>query len=129
MKWMRWLARGIGLTVAGFWLLIGFLHAIGDSEPWTWESTVIALLVSASVLGVPIGWRKEAIGGIILVTVATAFGAFAWGTAGHNEGFAVLISGGPFLVIGILFRMAWWRTGIVAATVMDHHAGENGHVD
>jgi hypothetical protein len=129
MIWMRWLARGIGSTVAGLWLLIGVLHAIGDSEPWTWESTAITLLVVASALGVLIGWWKEESGGIALVTVATIFSAFAWVTAGHNKGLALLISGGPFLVAGILFLMAWWRTGKLAAAAMDHHPDEDGHVD
>lgn len=129
VKWMRWLARGIGSTVAGLWLLIGVLHGIGDSEPWTWESTVITVLVAASALGVFIGWWKEAIGGVILVTVAMTFSAFAWVTAGHNKGFAMLISGGPFLVAGTLFLVSWWRTGKQAATGTDHHTGKDGHVD
>jgi hypothetical protein len=129
VTWMRWLARGIGSAVAGLWLVIGLLRGIGDSEPWTWESTAITLLVVASVLGVLIGWRREAIGGIILVTMAAVFSAFAWATAGHNKGFAMLISGGPFLVAGVLFLASWRRTGTLAATGTDHYTGTDGHVD
>jgi hypothetical protein len=86
VNWTRWLARGIGSAVAGLWLLIGALHGIGDSEPWTWESTVITLLVAASALGVLIAWWRDEIGGIVLVITATLFSAFAWVSAGHNRG-------------------------------------------
>lgn len=109
-KWMRWLARGIGSIVAALWLASGVLHGIGDFQPWTLESIVIAVLIVASALGVLIGWRKEAIGRPVLVIVAITCSAFAWGTAGHNKGFAMLISGGPFLVVGILFLASWWSS-------------------
>ena len=129
MKWMCWLARGIGSAVAGLWLLIGVLHGIGGSDPWTWESTVITVLVAALTLGVLIGWWKEAIGGVVLVTVAMVFSAFAWVTAGHNKGFAMLVSGGPFLVAGTLFLVSWWRTQKLAASGTEHHTGTDGPID
>ncbi len=127
-KWMRWLASGIGSTIAGLWVLIGGLHGIGDSESWTWESTAISMLVAAAALGVLIGWWKEAIDGVVLVTVVTVFCAFAWVSAGHYKGFAMLISGGPFLVAGILFLGSWRRTATRAATGKDHHTGNDGRV-
>jgi hypothetical protein len=128
-KWLRWLARGIGSTVAGLWLFIGVLHGVGDSEPWTLESTVIALLIAASALGVLIGWWREAIGGAALVIVAITFSAFAWVTAGHSKGFAMLISGGPFLVVGVMFLASWWRTGKPVVAGTNHHTGKDGYVD
>jgi hypothetical protein len=129
VKWMRWLARGIGSAVAGLWLFIGVVHGVGDSEPWTLESTVIAVLIVASALGVLIGWCREAIGGAALVVVAITFSTFAWVTAGHNKGFAMSISGGPFLVVGVMFLASWWRTGKQVAAGADRHAGVDGHVD
>jgi hypothetical protein len=128
-KWLRWLARGIGSTVTGLWLFIGVLHGIGDSEQWTWESTIITVLVAALALGVLIGWWREAIGGGVLVVVAMAFSAFAWVTAGHNKGFAILISGGPFLVAGILLLMSWRRTGKQPEVGANRHGEPNGRSD
>jgi hypothetical protein len=87
------------------------------------------VLVAAVALGVLIGWWREAIGGAALVIVAITFSAFAWVTAGHSKGFAMLISGGPFLVAGTLFLASWWRTGKQDATGTDHHTAEDGHVD
>jgi hypothetical protein len=129
VRWIRRLARGIGSTIAGIWLLVGALHGIGGPEPWTWESTGITALVAASALGVLIAWRKEAIGGIVLVTVAMVFSAFAWVTAGHNEGFAMLISGGPFLLAGSLFLVSEGMTRKQVATWVGHHTGKDGNYD
>ena len=129
VKWMRWLARGIGSTVAGLWLLIGVLHGIEDSEPWTWESTIITVLVAALALGVLLGWWREAIGGGVLVVVAMVFSAFAWVTAGHNKGFAMLISGGPFLVAGILLLVSWRRAGKQPEVGAKRRGESNGRSD
>jgi hypothetical protein len=129
VKWMRWLACGIGSTVAGLWLLIGVLHGIEDSEPWTWESTIIAVLVAALALGVLLGWWREAIGGGVLAVVAVVFSAFAWVTAGHNKGFAMLISGGPFLVAGILLLVSWRRTGKQLEVGAKRRGESNGRSD
>lgn len=50
-RWIRWIARGLGSLVAGFWLFIGVLLAILGSETWTPESAVMAILIVASALG------------------------------------------------------------------------------
>jgi hypothetical protein len=77
---IRWFARRIGSLVAAYWLFIGILSAIGEREPWTLESTMIAGFIIALVLAVTIAWWREGIGGTI-----AAFSAFAYFTAGHNK--------------------------------------------
>ena len=109
-KWMRWIARGIGSLVAAFWLFMGIAYDIVESRPWTLEDTIMAGLVITSVLGVLIAWWREGIGGTILVVCAVAHSTFAYIVAGHNKGFAMLVSGGPFLLIGILFLASRWRS-------------------
>ncbi len=109
-KWMRWIARGIGSLVVAFWLFMGIGYGIVESGPWTLEDTIMTGLVITSVLGVLIAWWREGIGGIILVVCAVAHSTFAYIVAGHNKGFAMLISGGPFLLIGILFLASGWRS-------------------
>jgi MYXO-CTERM domain-containing protein len=59
--------------------------------------------------GVLTAWWRERIGGIVLLVIALAHGTFALISSGHNRGFAVLISGGPFLLIGLLFLASWRR--------------------
>jgi hypothetical protein len=125
-KWIRWIARGLGSLVAGLWLLTGILHAFVEPEPWTLESSILAVLIIASAVGVLIAWWREGIGGTIVVVVGIAYSAFAWVAAGHNKGFAMLISGGPFLVVGTLFLVSWWSSDKQRPAGMDQHGGENG---
>jgi len=67
-------------------------------------------LIPASALSVLITWRQEEIGGTLLLICAIAHSTFEYFASGHNQGLAMLISGGPFLLVGILFLASWWRT-------------------
>ena len=109
-KWIRWLARGTGSLAAAFWLFVGIVAGISETEPWTVESAILAGLILSSALGVLIAWFREGIGGGIVVMCAIAHSTFAYIVSGHNKGFAMLITGGPFLLSGILFLISWWRS-------------------
>jgi len=45
-----------------------------------------------------------------VVIGAVALGTLAYVTAGFNKGWAMLITGGPLLVIGLLFLASWRRS-------------------
>ena len=109
-KWVRWIARGIGSLVGGLFLLIGIASAIFDPTPWSLEGAMLAGLVIFAVLGILIAWWREGIGGTVVLIGAIALGTFAYVTAGHNKVWAMLITGGPLLVTGILFLASWWRS-------------------
>ena len=118
-KWMRRIARGIGLLVGAFWLisLVASLVAdlvSGDPAP-SWEGKILAGLIVAVVVGVAIAWRWERIGGTIVVIGAIALGTFSYVTAGFNKVWVMLITGGPLLVAGILFMICGRRTGSLKA--------------
>jgi len=104
-KTIRWLARILGLIIVLFWLIISLGYAFSDSESFTGESLIITLLVIITTIGFIITWRKEKQGGIILITGGIIHSTIAYFMAGHNHFFAVLISGFPFILIGILFYM------------------------
>ena len=107
-RWLRWLGRGTGSLVAGFWLFIAVVGAVGGAEPWTLESSILTGLIVCSVAGVAVAWWREGLGGTLLLVIAAAYGLFAYFAAGHNKGMAVAVSGGPFLVVGLLFLASWW---------------------
>lgn len=112
-KRLRWFARGIGTLAAAFWVFSLIASGIGDAlsgNPLTLEGAVLATLVIIAVVGVAIAWRRERIGGMVTVVAAVALCVFAYITAGHNRGYAMAVSGGPFLLAGILFLVSWWRS-------------------
>jgi hypothetical protein len=108
-RWIRWIARGLGTLLAGFWLFIGILLAALGSEPWTPESAVMATLIVASALAVLVAWWREGIGAILVIFAGVAHCVFAYLASGHNTLFAMLISGVPFVLVGILFLSSWHR--------------------
>jgi hypothetical protein len=95
--------------LASFWLFIGILLAALGSGPWTPESAVMAILIVASALSVLVAWRREGIGAILVIVVGVAHCVFAYLASGHNTLLAVLISGVPFVLVGILFLSSWQR--------------------
>ena len=110
-KWLRRLARGIGSVPAAFWLFIGIASAIGNDEPLTWESYFIAGFTVTAVILTIVAWRREKVGGILLIIFGLLFSTFAYFSAGHNKWIAVLPSGVPFLIAGVLFLASWRASG------------------
>jgi hypothetical protein len=98
----------LGTLAAGFWVFIGILEAIAGSDPWTIQSTVLAVLIIAGAVAVAVAWWREGIGGSLLLLVGLAHGVFAFVAAGQNKLFAVAITGVPFLLTGFLFLVSWW---------------------
>ena len=105
---LRDAARTLGAMIAVVWLLAGISYAILD--PWTLTSELVIVFLFFLALGVGIAWWKEGAGGMMLVVLSVAFSIFACIEATHNRALAVFISGGPFLVVGILFLVTWRRS-------------------
>lgn len=102
MRWVRRVARGLGTLAAAWWLFVGAAEAIVGREPWTLEGAQLGVLIVANGAGVALAWWRERIGGTVLVVAGAALCLFAYLTAGHNKGLAVLVSGAPFLLAGVL---------------------------
>ena len=109
-KPVRWIARITGSLVAAFWLFIGIVSGIGEPAPWPLESAILAALIIVSALGVLIAWWREGLGGLVIIGCAVANSVFAFFAAGHSRGMAILIAGGPWLVVGSLFLASWHRS-------------------
>ena len=114
-RWIRWTARVLGALLAGFWVFIGVLLGILGSEPRTTESAVMATLILVSALAVSVAWWREGIGAILVIAAGVAHCVFAYLASGHNTLFAMLISGVPFVLVGILFLSSWHRRRTTAA--------------
>ena len=106
IKWLRWIARGLGTLAGAWWLLSGIAHAIWGREPLTVEGALLGALIVANVAGVALAWWRAPVGGVVLALAGAALCVFAYLTAGHNKGFAVLVSGAPFTVAGVLLLVS-----------------------
>jgi hypothetical protein len=106
-RWLCPFARLWGTLAAAVWLVVWVLAGVSGDAPWTAESSVLATLIIASVLGVIVGWWRAGFGGMLLVIAAVAHAIFAYLTAEHNQGLSILVTGGPFLVAGALFLLCW----------------------
>jgi hypothetical protein len=110
VKILRRLARGIGTLIASFWLFIVIMSIFTESAEMDTESAIMTILIFSSIIGVIVAWFRELEGGIIILVVAIAHSINALIVAGRNQVFAILVSGGPFFVIGSLFIATWWRS-------------------
>jgi hypothetical protein len=95
--------------IAGFWVFTGVAQAIIESGPPALEDMIMAGLINTTAIGVVVAWYRVKIGGIILVLAAIAHTTFAFIAAGRNILLALVISGGPFFIIGILFLLSHWK--------------------
>ncbi len=116
-KAIHWTARVLGSVSGAFWVLaltlstiVEYKKGVEPTPEAKLEGTILGFLVAIVVIGVIIAWFREGIGGFITVIGAIALSIFAYISAGHNKIFAMLTSGIPFLITGILFLISWWRT-------------------
>jgi hypothetical protein len=109
----RWriIVRRIGLalgTLAGsFWAFIVIVSLFQGVQDLDLESGILTVLIVAGIGATIQAWRDAFAGSFALMGVGAAFMIFAWFSAGHNKGFAMIISGGPFLLSGLLI---WFST-------------------
>jgi uncharacterized membrane protein YGL010W len=107
---IRWAARAIGTIVVLFWLLIAVGYGITEPSKMTLDDMIMAVLVAGTTVGVALSWINEKTGGIITLLFGLAHSAYALIEAGHNQGLAMLVSGGPFILVGMLFLLAYKRS-------------------
>ena len=103
---MSWVARGVGTFIGGLWLIIAVGEVVAEPLPSTFEGRMMAGLTVGCIISTLLAWWREDLGGILLVVCAITLSTFAYLAAGNNWPMAVLVSGGPFLLSGILFLMA-----------------------
>jgi hypothetical protein len=109
-KTLRWIARIFGTLIVLLWLIVALAYGTLEPSELGAEDIMMAILVVGTTIGVLLAWKLERIGGIITLLFGIAHSIFALFASGHNHAFAMLISGGPFIVIGILFLIVSARS-------------------
>ena len=106
--WIRWLARGIGSFFALAFLYLGI--TTGPMSPSLEEVAVVLTLV----LGVLIAWRREGLGGLILLLAAVVlFLIMVFVVAADypdQRPTLLQVFVVPYLVPGSLFLICWLRS-------------------
>jgi hypothetical protein len=103
------IARAIGTFAAVMWMLplVGALITREPIEEGALaESIAVGTLATVNVFGVVLAFRRERLGGMVLITAGAAFSIFAIFSAGRNQALAAVVSGGPFIVSGLLFILS-----------------------
>jgi hypothetical protein len=106
----RWIARALGAFLACFWLFILIISLVQGEVFLDRESIIMMSLIAISIAGVAIAWWNDLLGGWLLLIVGTVYSVFAYLAAGHNKGLAMLVSGAPVLITGILFLASAQRS-------------------
>lgn len=108
---LRWIARVISTCFALFWLFV-WLDIVACDVLFgmiciDWEMALLAFFAVASVFSVILAWRKEGIGGSVMLLWGIGFTLFAALNAETNPAISMLISGVPFFIAGIFFLTSW----------------------
>lgn len=110
----RWLGRVISTLAATFWLLILLdivaCDALVGFACVNWEMVLLILFVTVSVFSVILAWRKEGIGGFLMLVWGIIFTLIAAIDSGSYQAISMLVSGVPFIVSGLLFLISWLVT-------------------
>ena len=105
---IRKIARIASVIVGGYWAFALSMEAIMLKKMvWNLETTLLVTFVVILLIGVVIAWINEKIGGTVLILAGIGFSIFAYFSAGHNKILAMLVSGVPFIICGILFLITW----------------------
>ena len=105
---IRKIARIASVIVGGYWAFALSMEAIMLKKMvWNLETTLLVTFVIILLIGVVIAWINEKIGGTVLILAGIGFSIFAYFSAGRNQILAMLVSGVPFIICGILFLIAW----------------------
>ena len=111
---MRWPARTISLLATAIWFLIMLdiilCEFVVGCITITWETAFLVFLVVASALSVIFAWRREGIGGLVMILWGLMFSIIAYITSRPYQIVSILATGVPFIIAGSLFLASWWRS-------------------
>ena len=96
----------IGIAFGSIWAFVLINEILFGNEPVTLEGIILFSMAVLILLFVIYAIaRSEQIGGIVIIILSIAMCIFSYGTAGRNKILAVVITGVPFLISGILFLL------------------------
>mgnify|MGYP000876044226 CR=1 FL=1 len=107
---IRWTARTIGIALLA--LIAAFAIGEGVPNPLRGSSSekLCHVAMLAMLVGQIVAWRREGIGGLVILGGFTLFAVV-------NHGVPLNIVFGPWLLTGVLYLVCWWREPKAAGVV------------
>jgi hypothetical protein len=109
-------ARALSSGVAAFWVYAAIGYAIANRGiPWSRETVGLAMLIAGTAASAVFAYTSSGLGGALMLLCGITHGLTTFWTAESGKLAASVLSGGPFLLAGLLFISAWLRTRRKAA--------------
>jgi hypothetical protein len=110
----------LGTVLAVYLVFSNVVALITNFMAWDFIAYASFAFIVICAVGVIVAWFKEKIGGIILVVSAVAVSIFSIIVGLNNPNFdfmdLIILVGLPFLIIGILFLVYWWKSRKLSAS-------------
>lgn len=116
---MRYIARALALIWACWWTFFALVSGAGEGLRGLLANAPNALPELAFLLSVAIAWRREAIGGVLLLLCGLF--AFFFFHIGRNP-FMLSTMVLPPLVAASLFVACWRKSGTISGTPQNRRA-------
>ena len=104
---LRFISRAIATGATLFWLFVlsasVFVEEAGGTSIEGW---FLLGLIMAAAAGSVVMYLRQGTGSVVVLIAGVALAVFAVVTAGRNQLLAVLVSGFPFIVAGLLGLIA-----------------------
>ncbi len=109
---LRWIARAMSTLAAALWLLILLdilaCDALVGFICVNWEMAFLAGIVVFSVSLVWLTWRRESLGGSLMILWGVIFSAIAYTSSRKYLTLSLVLTGVPFIISGCLFMFGGW---------------------
>ena len=103
-------ARALSSGVAAFWLYIGIGYAIKSHTQWSLQTLGMTMLIVGTAACAVFAYGSAGLGGLLMLLCGATHGITTYWTAESGKLPASVITGGPFILAGLLFLSSWSRS-------------------
>ena len=103
-------ARALSSGVAAFWLYIGTTYTIRYHTQWSLPAVGMGMLILGTAACAVFAYSSEGLGGALMLLCGVTHGITTYWTAESGKLAASVVTGGPFILAGLLFLSSWSRS-------------------
>jgi hypothetical protein len=103
-------ARALSSGVAAFWLYVGIGYAIKSHTQWSLQALGMTVLIAGTAGCAVFAYSSAGLGGLLMLLCGATHGITTYWTAESGKLPSAVITGGPFILAGLLFLSSWSRS-------------------